>query len=185
MFVLGIFKRVYVWIYILFFDPLDLYTKYITPHVSEKHKGYIDMLQNYGLYIFILLVFVAAMKTFHELRVNSKKEIEQIEQSKDLEFYSINQKARIERAVFAFYKLYENGRKNFNKWSHEQKQSWDEDVLKAFSKYCQQDALNLYLLDTGRNDPGGIIAPLLDEKYSIAMKQIKLFLDGRYRISIL
>jgi predicted membrane protein len=128
----------------------------------------------FGPFLIILLMFLAAVEVTYRV-------VNDIANKSEQNHYSLSQTARTERAHFVFYKLYETG-KNFKNWDHAQKQSWDKDVQIAFSNYCVGQALDVYLLNTGRSDGG--TSDILNDKYEKAMREIKLFLDGRHNVYI-
>ena len=66
LFVWGILKRFYIWIYAFILDPLDLYNRYINPK-----KEPFNMPSEYFPLVLGVLVFIAGFITFHKLRVKN------------------------------------------------------------------------------------------------------------------
>ena len=123
--------------------------------------------------ILLLIVFLRALS---RQRVEHVSAIGKVKEQATNDFYSINTKARIERAHHVFYKLHNQGTL-LKRATMEQRRDWDREVQKSLRQHCEPEAVSIYLSNTGRVEPGAEMNPLPDDRYDVALRFVKDLLD--------
>ena len=131
------------------------YGVYIKQYLPPKYQKEINVPIELGLLIFTLLIILAIIRTYHNLRINISKD-----------FYSSIKFARITRIDEAhriFYHLHKEG-ELVQHSSTERRQQWDKDIRKAIEEHCNEHCMDTYILKTGRGSAKKE-TPLLNDNY--------------------
>ena len=174
LFLVGLLKRAYYWVPPIFLDPFDVYNRYLK-HVF--HTGDIEMPSKWGLIAFVIMIFWAAIMTYHELRKTTKSTYDELRKARLDELYKYLPEANKDKIFRIFYELLKEGRflKNANTV---RRQEWDERVIKEIKNYCSQEFENIYFLNTGRRNQR--ITPLEDINYDKALYEIEKLIDVQF-----
>ena len=80
LFLWGITKRCYYWAPFLFLDLFDIYEIYIKPRLPADWGGGIVLPAWWGFVLFSLMLFWAAILTYHELRTEKDALLPQLDE---------------------------------------------------------------------------------------------------------
>ena len=117
-----------------------------------------------SLIIFIFLIFLAGVNSYHKLRI-----------ARGNDLYSFYPEAKRAEIFRLFYELHKQGKFEQDS-SLERRQKWDADVFKEIKIYCTKVFEWRYLQHTGRRNQQ--FAPLHDDDYGKALSEIKSLLDN-------
>ena len=123
--------------------------------------------------ILFLLVF---LRVFARQKKDFNRKLDEINVKAKEDFYSLSTEARIDRAHRIFYHLFRQG-EMYRSGTPQLRQEWDRDVQHALRDHCNDAAIDIYLSNTGRINPGSQMHPPADEYYDTAMKFINRLLE--------
>jgi len=78
-FIRGILNRYCLWVPPLLLDPFDIFERWIRPHLPDQAQRFIkdrlDMVLDYGLWIFLALFGWAAFLTYREVHQKANTDL--------------------------------------------------------------------------------------------------------------
>jgi hypothetical protein len=120
----------------------------------------------------LVALFVFGIAVFTTVKVVTEDRAEY-----EKNFYEINSSARLQKAYYLFFKLWEKGRAA-KAGVPTDRHAWDEDVQRALREYCNESGIGVYLSNTGRHEPGSDFRPIPEEKYDTALEfRLELFAE--------
>jgi hypothetical protein len=128
---------------------------------AEQTQTVTDTLQPFGPVIIVLFVLGVGLETAYKIVKEDREDY-------DKRFYEFNSQARLERAHFVLCQLSTIG-KVYQKGTQQHRNEWDSRVQSALNEYCGPDALNSFLINTKRFQPGTELNPLTLEVFQEAL----------------